>query len=180
MLLDEIEKAHPEVLGVLLQILDDGRLTDGKGRTVDFKNCVIIMTSNLGSEVLLEGMDQNGQLNPDARQAVIGGLTQHFRPEFLNRIDDTIVFTPLVAGQMSAIAEKLIAEIRERMKDKGVDLAVTPAAVEQLGRDGFDPRFGARPLKRHLQRASGNAPSKASDRSGQGFRGCRYGGFSRG
>ncbi len=148
-LLDEIEKAHPEVFGVLLQVLDDGRLTDGQGRTVDFRNTVIIMTSNLGSQVIQE-MAGEGQYEA-MKTAVMGIVGQYFRPEFVNRIDDVVVFHPLGKVQIRAIAELQIEQLRKRLQAQGLELMVSESALENLGLAGFDPVYGARPLKRAIQ-----------------------------
>ena len=145
-LLDEIEKAHPEVLNVLLQLLDDGRLTDGKGRTVDFKNTVVIMTSNLGSRFLA------GETNEGARRQVMEALRDHFRPEFLNRIDEIIFFHALDRGHMKKIIDIQIAGLMKRLEERKIHVQLTDAAKEQLVREGYDPAYGARPLKRTIQR----------------------------
>jgi len=151
-LFDEIEKAHTDVFNILLQILDDGRITDSQGRTVDFKNTVIIMTSNIGSPHLLSGIDVNGNLKESARIAVENELQAHFRPEFLNRVDETILFKPLQADEIERILVLLIADVKKRLEERGVELTVSDAAIELMAREGFDPVFGARPLKRYLQR----------------------------
>jgi ATP-dependent Clp protease ATP-binding subunit ClpB len=151
-LFDEIEKAHSDVFNILLQILDDGRITDSQGRTVDFKNTVIIMTSNIGSPHLLEGVDENGALKESARLAVEQELRGHFRPEFLNRVDETVLFTPLQLAEIEEIVGLLIGEISSRLHEKGISLNVTPEAVQHMAKEGYDPVFGARPLKRYLQR----------------------------
>ncbi|QQR72908.1 MAG: ATP-dependent chaperone ClpB [Holophagales bacterium] len=151
-LFDEIEKAHHDVFNVLLQLLDDGRLTDAQGRTVDFKNTVIIMTSNLGSPFLIDGIDGRGELRESARQAVLRELHSHFRPEFLNRIDDVVLFKPLSLPEIELIVDLLVAELVKRLADRGVRLELTPEARTLVAREGFDPHFGARPLKRFLQR----------------------------
>ncbi len=147
LLLDEIEKAHADVFNVLLQLLDDGRLTDGQGRVVDFTNTVVIMTSNIGSHFLLDGID--GEI---AEERVMGALRDHFRPEFLNRVDEIVVFSRLDREQLGAIVELQAARLRERLASRGVDLEITAAARELLGREGYDPAYGARPLKRLVQR----------------------------
>lgn len=151
-LLDEIEKAHPDVFNILLQVLDDGRLTDSKGRTVDFKNTVLIMTSNIGSTLLLEGVDENGQIAEETASQVRQLLRTHFKPEFLNRIDDTIMFTPLSMDHMGAIVEKLLTQLRERLAYKDIHLSVTKEAIEWIARNGYDPIYGARPLMRFITR----------------------------
>ena len=147
LLLDEIEKAHTDVFNVLLQLLDDGRLTDGQGRVVDFTNTVVIMTSNIGSQFLTDGID--GEI---AEERVMGALRDHFRPEFLNRVDEIVVFSRLDREQLGAIVELQAARLRDRLADRGVDLEITEAARELLGREGYDPAYGARPLKRLMQR----------------------------
>ena len=150
-LFDEIEKAHYDVFNVLLQLLDDGRLTDAQGRTVDFKNTVVIMTSNIGSPLLTEGLDASGRLREDTRKKVLGELRQHFKPEFLNRVDDTVLFKPLTLDEIKQIVGLLLEELRQRLEDRRVDLQLTERAREFAARKGFDPVFGARPLKRFLQ-----------------------------
>lgn len=151
-LLDEIEKAHPDVFNILLQVLDDGRLTDSKGRTVDFKNTVLIMTSNIGSPLLLEGVDENGQIAEETASQVRQLLRTHFKPEFLNRIDDTIMFTPLSMDHMGAIVEKLLTQLKERLAYRDIHLSVTKEAIEWIARNGYDPIYGARPLMRFITR----------------------------
>jgi ATP-dependent Clp protease ATP-binding subunit ClpB len=150
-LFDEIEKAHPDVFNALLQILDDGRLTDSQGRTVDFRNTVIIMTSNIGSLHLLEGLE-DGQISEDARGRVMAELRGHFRPEFLNRVDDTILFKPLTLEEIEQIVDLQIADVRRRLADRRIELEVSEEAREVIAREGFDPVYGARPLKRFIQR----------------------------
>jgi ATP-dependent Clp protease ATP-binding subunit ClpB len=152
LLFDEIEKAHHDVFNVLLQILDDGRATDSQGRTVDFKNTVIIMTSNIGSPHLLEGVSPEGEITEPARQAVLGELRQHFRPEFLNRVDDTVLFKPLLLAEIQQIVDLLMADLRQRLAEQRITLELSPAAREYIAREGYDPVYGARPLKRFLQR----------------------------
>jgi ATP-dependent Clp protease ATP-binding subunit ClpB len=148
-LLDEVEKAHPDVFNILLQVLDDGRLTDGKGRTVDFKNTVIIMTSNLGSDIIQE---VSGESNyQQMKGLVMGAVGEHFRPEFLNRVDDIVVFHPLGKEQITAIAKIQLRSLRERLTDKGYKLELSLAALEKIADAGFDPVYGARPLKRAIQ-----------------------------
>jgi ATP-dependent Clp protease ATP-binding subunit ClpB len=151
-LFDEIEKAHGDVFHVLLQILDDGRLTDSKGRTVDFKNTVIIMTSNLGSQELLSGVNEEGEITEAARQVVLGQLQSHFRPEFLNRVDEIILFKPLHRDEIEQIVKLMIEDLRERLAERNITLTLTPEALSLIAVEGFDPVFGARPLKRYLQR----------------------------
>jgi len=155
-LFDEVEKAHRDVFNVLLQVFDDGRLTDNQGRTVDFKNAVIIMTSNLGSQHLMEGVDKSGTLKDSAVQEVMTELRQHFRPEFLNRIDETVMFKPLTQDQIARIVDLLMKELRARLADRRVELVLTPKAREHVARAGYDPLYGARPLKRYLQGALEN------------------------
>jgi ATP-dependent Clp protease ATP-binding subunit ClpB len=150
-LFDEIEKAHQDVFNVLLQILDDGRVTDAQGRTVDFKNTVIIMTSNIGSHLLLEGLTATGEISEDARRAVMAELRRHFRPEFLNRVDDTVLFKPLTLDEIERIVDLLTEDLRRRLADRNIRLEMTEAARALIAREGFDPVYGARPLKRYLQ-----------------------------
>jgi len=150
-LFDEIEKAHPDVFNVLLQILDDGRVTDAQGRTVDFKNTVIIMTSNIGSQYLLEGVTQSGQITSDARVAVMRELRQRFRPEFLNRVDDIVLFRPLQLAEIERIVELQVDQLRRRLADRNIKLTITPEASRFIATSAYDPVYGARPLKRFLQ-----------------------------
>ena len=152
LLFDEIEKAHQDVFNVLLQILDDGRVTDAQGHTVDFKNTVIIMTSNIGSHHLLEGVTDDGRVREGAQAAVMGELRGQFRPEFLNRVDDIVLFKPLTLGEIQQIVGLQVDELRRRLEERGVGLEVEDEAVELIARRGFDPVYGARPLKRFLQR----------------------------
>jgi ATP-dependent Clp protease ATP-binding subunit ClpB len=153
LLLDEIEKAHTDVFNTLLQVLDDGRLTDAQGRTVNFRNTVIIMTSNLGSQHLLEGVTSDGMLTDEARTAVMTTLRGHFRPEFLNRVDETVLFKPLTLPEIEQVVDLMLNELRSRLStDRRVTLEVTEAARRHIAADGFDPVFGARPLRRYLQR----------------------------
>ncbi len=151
-LFDEIEKAHQDVFNLLLQLLDDGRLTDAQGRTVDFKNTVVIMTSNIGSPYLMEGLDASGQIRAAAREQVMQELRQHFRPEFLNRVDDIVLFKPLTLEEIKQIVGLMTGELRARLQDRRIGLDITEGAQEFVAREGFDPVFGARPLKRFLQR----------------------------
>ena len=151
-LFDEIEKAHPDVFNILLQIMDDGRLTDGQGHTVDFKNSVIIMTSNVGSHHLLEGVDREGELKEEAKQKVMQDLRMSFRPEFLNRIDEIVTFKPLTVGEIKKIIELLLDEIRKRLSEREIELAISDTAKEHIAQESYDPVYGARPLKRYLQR----------------------------
>ena len=150
-LFDEIEKAHPDVFNILLQILDDGRITDSQGRTVDFKNTIIIMTSNLGSQYLLDGIDDDGNITEDAKNSVFGELRRQFRPEFLNRLDEIICFKPLTRTELDGIIDILTASLKKRLADKTLGLEITDAAKQLIIERGFDPVFGARPLKRYLQ-----------------------------
>jgi len=150
-LFDEIEKAHHDVFNVLLQILDDGRVTDAQGRTVDFKNTVIIMTSNIGSHYLLEGVSATGEISEQARSAVMGEMRQHFRPEFLNRVDDIVLFKALTFDEIARIVDLLIADLRQRLADRHIRVELTEAARQFVARQGFDPVYGARPLRRYLQ-----------------------------
>ena len=150
-LFDEMEKAHPDVFNILLQILDDGRVTDSQGRTVDFKNTILIMTSNLGSSEILDGISENGTLSEEARKNVQAILRRTFKPEFLNRIDDTVIFTPLSRDQVRSIVNLLLNHLRERLAERQVKLTVTDAAIDLLMEQGYDPIYGARPMKRLIQ-----------------------------
>ena len=152
-LFDEIEKAHPDVFNILLQILDDGRITDSQGRTVDFKNTIIIMTSNLGSQYLLDGIDENGNITEDAKNSVFGELRRQFRPEFLNRLDEILCFKPLTKSELEGIIDILTSSLRARLEEKSLGLEITEEAKQLIIDRGFDPVFGARPLKRYLQSA---------------------------
>lgn len=151
-LFDEIEKAHPEVFNVLLQLLDDGRLTDSQGRTVDFKNTVVIMTSNLGSQHLLNGIDENGQIDSKAREYVTGELNRHFKPEFLNRVDEIVLFKPLGREEIVKIIDLALADIRRRLDDRMIGLEVSKEAKEFMAQNAYNPVFGARPVKRYMQK----------------------------
>ena len=151
-LFDEIEKAHPDVFNVLLQVLDDGRITDSQGRTVDFKNTILIMTSNIGSSYLLEGIDANGEITPKAENAVMNDLRAHFRPEFLNRLDETILFKPLTKADIRSIINLLLADLNKRLSDKELCLEMTDEAKDFITDHGYDPVYGARPLKRYVQK----------------------------
>lgn len=151
-LFDEVEKAHPDVFNVLLQVLDDGRVTDSLGRTVDFKNTIIIMTSNIGSEYLLEGIDENGQIKDEARQLVTNDLHAHFRPEFINRLDEIIMFKPLTKDNISGIVNLLIDDLNKRLADKELKIELREDAKDFIVDNGYDPAFGARPLKRYVQK----------------------------
>ena len=151
-LFDEIEKAHPDVFNVLLQLLDDGRLTDSQGRTVDFKNTVIIMTSNIGSAYLLEGIDSEGNIGAGARDSVMGELHRHFKPEFLNRVDETVLFKPLKKDDIVQIIDLLLAEIRARLHDRDISVNITDDAKRMVADKAYTPIYGARPVKRYLQK----------------------------
>lgn len=151
-LLDEVEKAHPDVFNLLLQMLDDGQLTDSQGRRVDFKNTVIIMTSNIGSQYLLEGMTEAGEIEESTRKAVLDELRHHFRPELLNRIDETILFKPLTLNEIKGIVGKTVEQLRGRLADRRIKLTLTEEAQNYIAKEGFDPVYGARPLKRFIQR----------------------------
>ena len=151
-LFDEIEKAHPDVFNVLLQVLDDGRITDSQGRTVDFKNTILIMTSNIGSQYLLDGIDDSGNITKEAKELVTNELRNHFRPEFLNRLDEQIMFKPLTKDNIGGIIELLIVDVNKRLKDKKISIALTDAARSYIVDNGYDPIYGARPLKRFVQK----------------------------
>ena len=151
-LFDEVEKAHPDVFNVLLQVLDDGRITDSTGKTVDFKNTILIMTSNIGSQYLLDGIDEKGQIKPEAESSVMHDLRAHFRPEFLNRLDEIILFKPLTKGNIGGIIELLIADVNKRLADKELKIVLTDEAKDFIIENGYDPVYGARPLKRYLQK----------------------------
>ena len=150
-LFDEIEKAHPDVFNVLLQVLDDGRITDSQGRTVDFKNTILIMTSNIGASYLLDGINEDGTIKPEAEAAVMNDLRAHFRPEFLNRIDETIMFLPLTEPEIKQIVVLQIKSVQKMLSGNGVELVLTNAAIDFLANAGYDPEFGARPVKRAIQ-----------------------------
>jgi ATP-dependent Clp protease ATP-binding subunit ClpB len=152
LLFDEIEKAHPDVFNILLQILDDGRVTDSHGRTVSFKNTVIIMTSNIGSSYLLEGITANGDIREDARKSVMNELKTGFRPEFLNRVDDIVLFKPLHIDEVKKIAVLLAEQLKQRLKEQRITLEISEEALSFIAKAGYDPVYGARPLKRYLQR----------------------------
>ena len=152
LLFDEIEKAHPDVFNVLLQVLDDGRITDSQGRTVDFKNTILIMTSNIGSPYLLDGIDENGEIKPEAQSQVMDDLRGHFRPEFLNRLDEIIMFKPLTKSNIGKIVDLMVGELDKRLADQELSLELTDAAKDQVIENGYDPVYGARPLKRYLQK----------------------------
>ena len=151
-LFDEIEKAHPDVFNVLLQVLDDGRITDSQGRTVDFKNTILIMTSNIGSGYLLDGIDENGEIRPQAERMVMEELRAHFRPEFLNRLDETILFKPLTKENIGGIVDLMLADVNRRLTERELSIELTAAAKQFVVDSGYDPVYGARPLKRFLQK----------------------------
>jgi ATP-dependent Clp protease ATP-binding subunit ClpB len=150
-LFDEIEKAHHDVFNVLLQILDDGRVTDAQGRTVDFKNTVIIMTSNIGSQFLLDGVTEDGQIREGAKKTVMQELRTNFRPEFLNRVDDIVLFKPLTREEIRTIVDLQMAELRRRLESRRITLELTDAARDFIAKAAYDPVYGARPLRRYLQ-----------------------------
>ena len=152
-LFDEIEKAHPDVFNILLQVLDDGRITDSKGKTVDFKNTILIMTSNIGSSYLLEGIDEDGNIKPEAQDMVMNDLKNHFRPEFLNRLDETIMFKPLTKDNITNIIDLLVKDLNRRLADKELSVELTSAAKNYVADHGYEPMYGARPLKRYLQKS---------------------------
>jgi ATP-dependent Clp protease ATP-binding subunit ClpB len=151
-LFDEIEKAHNDIFNVLLQILDDGRLTDSQGRTVDFKNTIIIMTSNIGSPLLIENASEKGEIDEHVRNKVMGELRIHFRPEFLNRVDEIVLFKPLTLPEIKRIINLQLKLLRTRLSERHLELELTETAKEYIAREGYDPVYGARPLKRFLQR----------------------------
>ena len=151
-LFDEVEKAHPDVFNILLQVLDDGRITDSQGRTVDFKNTILIMTSNIGSQYLLDGMDENGNISQESQNAVMEDLRAHFRPEFLNRLDETIMFKPLTKDNIYDIIDLLVADVNKRLADREISIFLTKDAKKYVVDGGYDPNYGARPLKRFLQK----------------------------
>ena len=146
---DEIEKAHPDVFNVLLQVLDDGRITDSQGRTVDFKNTILIMTSNLGSQYLLDGIEENGEISENARNMVQNELRSHFRPEFLNRLDEIIMFKPLTKDNIGNIVDLLVKGLNKRLADRQLTIELTPEAKDKIIEGGYDPVFGARPIRRY-------------------------------
>ena len=152
-LFDEIEKAHPDVFNILLQVLGDGRITDSKGKTVDFKNTILIMTSNIGSSYLLEGIDEDGNIKPEAQDMVMNDLKNHFRPEFLNRLDETIMFKPLTKANITNIIDLLVKDLNRRLADKELSVELTSAAKNYVADHGYEPMYGARPLKRYLQKS---------------------------
>ena len=147
-----MEKAHPDVFNVLLQVLDDGRITDSQGRTVDFKNTILIMTSNLGSSYLLEGIADNGEIKPESEKAVMDELKGSFRPEFLNRLDEIILFKPLTKNNIGGIIHLLMADLNRRLAEREISLELSTSAQQFIVEHGYDPVYGARPLKRYLQK----------------------------
>ena len=151
-LFDEVEKAHPDVFNILLQVLDDGRITDSLGRTVDFKNTILIMTSNIGAQYLLDGIDENGNISPEAEEEVMEDLRAHFRPEFLNRLDETIMFKPLTKENIGNIVDLLVKDLNKRLSDRELSVEITDKAKEFITNEGYDPVYGARPLKRYIQK----------------------------
>ena len=151
-LFDEVEKAHPDVFNILLQVLDDGRITDSQGRTVDFKNTILIMTSNIGAQYLLDGIDGNGEIEAAAQDMVMGELRAHFRPEFLNRLDETILFKPLTKDNIGGIINLILADINKRLADKELAIEISERAQHFIVENGYDPVYGARPLKRYIQK----------------------------
>jgi ATP-dependent Clp protease ATP-binding subunit ClpB len=165
-LFDEIEKAHADVFNTLLQVLDDGRLTDAQGRTVNFRNAVIIMTSNIGSQYLLDGVTPDGQLKPDARDLVMAELRLHFRPEFLNRVDETVLFTPLTLEEIETVVDLMLTELSARLVDRNLTLEVSDEARRFIAREGYDPVYGARPLRRFIAREVETQVARALLRDG--------------
>ena len=159
-LFDEVEKAHPDVFNVLLQVLDDGRITDSQGRTVDFKNTILIMTSNIGSQYLLDGIDAEGNIPDDVSEKVMGDLRMSFRPEFLNRLDEIIMFKPLTKENLSEIIDLIVADLNNRLKEKEISIKLTKKAKEFVAEQGYNPVYGARPLKRYLQQSVETLASK--------------------
>lgn len=151
-LLDEIEKAHPDVFNLLLQVLDEGRLTDSLGRRIDFKNTILIMTSNIGAQYLLEGIGDDGSIRPEAENAVMQELRAHFRPEFLNRLDETILFKPLTKENIGGIIKLIVDDLNRRLADRDVALKLTAEAERFVVEQAYDPVYGARPLKRYIQK----------------------------
>jgi ATP-dependent Clp protease ATP-binding subunit ClpB len=150
-LFDEVEKAHPDVFNILLQVLDDGRITDSQGRTVDFKNTIIILTSNLGSDYILDGINEDNEISPEARAQVDKLLKTHFRPEFLNRLDEIVFYKPLSKKEIYPIIDLMLEKLRQRLADRQLELEVTENAKELIVKEGYDPIYGARPLKRYIQ-----------------------------
>ncbi|MBR3375736.1 MAG: AAA family ATPase, partial [Firmicutes bacterium] len=159
-LFDEVEKAHADVFNVLLQVLDDGRITDSQGRTVDFKNTILIMTSNIGSQYLLGGIDEEGNISPEAENMVMTDLRAHFRPEFLNRLDETILFRPLTRENIGEIVKLMVKDVNKRLQERDISLELTDEALKFVAENGYDPTYGARPLKRYLQKYVETAAAK--------------------
>ena len=159
-LFDEVEKAHADVFNVLLQVLDDGRITDSQGRTVDFKNTILIMTSNIGSQYLLGGIDEEGNISPEAENMVMADLRNHFRPEFLNRLDETILFRPLTRENIGEIVKLMVKDVNKRLQERDISLELTDEALKFVADNGYDPTYGARPLKRYLQKYVETAAAK--------------------
>jgi len=151
LLFDEVEKAHPDVFNILLQILDDGRVTDSQGRLIDFKNTIIILTSNLGSQAILDSISEHGEITDKAKDLVDAALKNHFRPEFLNRLDETIYFNALSKQEVYGIVKLLLSDLKNRLTQKGIELKITKEAVDYIIEKGYDINFGARPLKRAIQ-----------------------------
>ena len=151
-LFDEIEKAHPDVFNILLQVLDDGRITDSQGRTVDFKNTIIILTSNIGAQTLLDGISENGDIPENVRKEVMEALHDHFRPEFLNRLDEIILFKPLVQKDMERIADLILKDINKRLQERRLHIHLQKEALDFILENAYEPGFGARPLKRYMQK----------------------------
>jgi ATP-dependent Clp protease ATP-binding subunit ClpB len=151
-LFDEVEKAHPDVFNTLLQVLDDGRLTDAQGRTVNFRNTVIIMTSNIGSQYLTADAAAGGEIKPDARERVLAEMRDYFRPEFLNRLDDIVLFKPLTLAEIEHIVDLMLGDVRSRLADRQMQLEVSEGAKHFIAEQGFDPVYGARPLRRFIAR----------------------------
>ena len=151
-LFDEVEKAHPDVFNLLLQVLDDGRITDSQGRTIDFKNTILILTSNIGSQYLLEGIDTNGEIKPEAQAQVQEQLRGQFRPEFLNRLDEIILFKPLSKENIGGIIDILLADLNKRLVDKELTISLSESGKALVMEQAYDPVYGARPLKRYLQK----------------------------
>ncbi len=151
-LFDEIEKAHPDVFNILLQVLDDGRITDSQGRTVDFKNTIIILTSNIGSSYLLEGINEQGEIGEESERLVMTELRAHFRPEFLNRLDEIIMFKPLTKDNIGKIVDLILADINRRLRERDITIELTETAKQFVTENGYEPMYGARPLKRYVQK----------------------------
>ena len=151
-LFDEVEKAHPDVFNILLQVLDDGRITDSQGRTVDFKNTILIMTSNIGAQYLLDGIRDDGTISDEAQKETMEDLRAHFRPEFLNRLDEIIMFKPLTKENIGGIVDLVIADLNKRLADREITVSLTPAAKAYVIDNAYDPIYGARPLKRYIQK----------------------------